>query len=265
MTASLRRIYAIMLRQVYVIRHSFPRLSMIVFWPTLQILTWGFFNKFLLLQSPAAAFTLSTLLGASLLAVFFERSNSQIMWGFLEDVWSRNIGNILITPITKWEILAGYLLSGCISVFIGITGASFFAAVLFGYSILDLGSYAFLFILNLILSGWCVGMLLIALILRFGSGGEFFGWMIASLLLPFVAVYYPVSIMPASFQHISWLLPPTYMFEALRQFIKKGSFNWEYFTRALVLNTVYFIACMRIFLWQLHKARQRGGLLSMGE
>ncbi|MDB5478370.1 MAG: type transporter [Alphaproteobacteria bacterium] len=265
MINSLRHIYALLLRQVYLIKRSPPRWISYVFWPTLQMIIWGYLNKFLYLQSGLAAFALTSLLGANLLVSFFERSNVQIMWGFLEDVWARNIGNVLISPIRPLEMLAGYILNGLIAVLIGMATAILVAYLLFDYSLFQTGIYLIPFISNLIMSGWCIGLLLISLLFRYGASGEHFGWMAAFIITPFIAVYYPVDILPLWAQKISWALPPTYVFEGLRQFIKTGTFNWALFRMSLLLNLGYFVLSIFVFMNQLNAARRRGGLFSMSE
>jgi ABC-2 type transport system permease protein len=265
MLDSLQRIFALFLRQIYLIRRSPPRWIAYMFWPTMQMVIWGYLNKFLYQQSSLANMTFTTLLGANLMLAFFERSNVQIMWGFLEDVWAKNIGNILITPIRPIEMLAGYVLNGLLAVLIGLSAASLFAYCMFDYSLFHVGIYLIPFIFNLILSGWCVGLFLISILFRYGASGEHFGWMAAFVLVPFAAVYYPVSVLPQWAQYISATLPPTHVFEGLRFLIKTQSFNWALFWKAFGLNIFWLIVSLFTFLHQLKKARQRGGLFSMSE
>lgn len=263
MTAMLRRFYAMFLRQVFLILRSPPRLISLVFWPTINMVIWGFLNKYLFLQNPIAGFTLSTLLGATLLNNFFERSNINTMFTFLEDVWARNLGNIVITPLRPLEMISGYILTGVFNLVIGVGTACIISYFLFGYSIFEIGAGLIPFIINLVISGWCVGIILICVVIRFGTSGEYFGWMLAVLLIPFIAVYYPVSILPSAMQYISWALPPTYIFEALREYIATGVVNWSYIKKASFLNIFYLDVMMYAFVYNLNKVRQKNGLLSM--
>ena len=263
MTDTLNRIYAIILRQFYVMRYSPPRILATCFWPTMQMVIWGFLNLFLTQQTNVAHITLSTFLGACLILNFFERSNVQTMWGFMEDVWGRNIANVLITPISAIELLAGYILNGFLYMALGVGVACVFAFMLFDYSIFQLGLNIIPYIVNLTIFGWSIGILLICLILRFGASGEHFAWLFAFILTPLVAVYYPVAILPAPMQALSWLLPPTYVFESLREQIAGQPLRMDYFLRGLGLNAVYLLVSGGVFHWELEKARVRGGLLSM--
>ena len=40
-TSALRRVGAMILRQVYVLRRSWPRLLELAYWPTMQLVLWG--------------------------------------------------------------------------------------------------------------------------------------------------------------------------------------------------------------------------------
>ena len=45
------RIYALFLRHFFLIRSSFPRLLDLIYWPTIQIILWGFISKFFTMHS----------------------------------------------------------------------------------------------------------------------------------------------------------------------------------------------------------------------
>ena len=49
--STLRRIGAMILRHVYVLRHSWPRLLELAYWPTMQLILWGFVTKFFMSHS----------------------------------------------------------------------------------------------------------------------------------------------------------------------------------------------------------------------
>ena len=41
------RMYALSIRHLYLIKSSFPRILDLIYWPTIQIILWGFISKFL--------------------------------------------------------------------------------------------------------------------------------------------------------------------------------------------------------------------------
>jgi ABC-2 type transport system permease protein len=259
------RIFALFLRQIYLIRRSPPRLVTYIFWPTIFMLVWGYFNKFLYGQMPNSGFVLSSLLGANLLMCVMERSNINVMMGFLEDVWSRNMGNILISPIRTHELIMALIINAIVATIIGVGSAFIIAYLLFDYNIFILSVSALGFFLNLLITGWAIGLMMVGMIFRFGTSGEYFGWMIAFLITPFVCVYYPVTVLPTAMQALAWCLPPTYVFEALRVLLKTGQFDWTLFYQGLGLNMVWMSVGLMIFVRAMNTARVRGGLLAMSE
>ena len=44
---NIKRSSSLILRHFYLIRSSFPRIFDLIYWPTVQILLWGFISKFL--------------------------------------------------------------------------------------------------------------------------------------------------------------------------------------------------------------------------
>ncbi|MDD5439486.1 MAG: ABC transporter permease, partial [Candidatus Omnitrophica bacterium] len=52
--------------------------------------------------------------------------------------------------------------------------------------------------------------------LHFGPASEWFIWPIPALISPFVGVLYPLSTLPHWMQTVGYILPPSYVFEALR-------------------------------------------------
>lgn len=262
---SLQRIYGLFLRQVYLIRRSPPRVISYAFWPTMDMTVWGFLNAYLYNDKKLLAFSMSVFLGARLLYSFSERSQVHIMWCFLEDVWAKNLGNILISPIRPLEMVAGFILNGFVSTTLGMACAYAAAYAVFDYSLVNIGVSALPMLGILILNSWWIGLVLITLVLRYGASGEHFGWMASFVILPFIAVFYPVSALPAMLQPVAWALPPTYVFEGLRDLIATGQLDMAKMGSGALLVVAYLLASIGLFLWQLNAARRRGGLLSMSE
>ena len=45
------RVYAMLLRYLYLLRSSWPRALELVYWPTIQMILWGFMSQFLMTNS----------------------------------------------------------------------------------------------------------------------------------------------------------------------------------------------------------------------
>ena len=65
------RIYALSLRHIYLIKGSLPRILDLIYWPTIQIILWGFISKFFTLHSDYYNNTVGIILSAAILYDFY--------------------------------------------------------------------------------------------------------------------------------------------------------------------------------------------------
>ncbi len=79
MALSLRRIGAMMLRHYYVLRGSWPRLIELAYWPTMQMIIWGFMTQFLATNSSWVAQAFGVLLAGVLLWDTLFRARSALL------------------------------------------------------------------------------------------------------------------------------------------------------------------------------------------
>jgi ABC-2 type transport system permease protein len=84
-------------------------------------------------------------------------------------------------------------------------------------------------------------------------------------LMPLACVYYPVTVLPSWLQYVAWALPPTYVFEGMRELLINHVFRTDLMLTALAINVVLFIASFAAFLALLRSARRAGSLIQGGE
>ena len=72
--ASLRRIRALVRRYIYLLRSSGVRLVELIYWPFLQMLTWGFLQRYLSETTSPLAQAAGVLIGSGLLWEILFRS-----------------------------------------------------------------------------------------------------------------------------------------------------------------------------------------------
>ena len=257
------RIHAMVLRQIYVLASSWPRVLEIVYWPAVSMLTWGFTQAWVG-QQGAGEFTLaaSTLLGGVLLWDILVRGGLGFSITFLEEMWSRNMGNLMMSPLTPLEFVLSLCAMSVIRLMIGLVPVSLIAIVLFGFNVWALGLPLLFFFLNLIVLAWAVSLAIAGLVLRHGMGAEGLAWTAIFILMPFSAVFYPVSVLPEAAQYVAWALPSSYVFEGMRTLIIDGVFRVDLVVTAAALNVLYLGAAIVIFLKVLESARVAGSLLS---
>lgn len=219
---SFGRIFAIVLRQFYLIRGSFSRIFPLFAWIAVDMVLWGFLTKYLNTVVSHGFDFVPVLLGAVLLWDFFIRIMQGVTMAFFEDVWSRNFLNIFATPLLVSEYVGGLVLSSIATSFVGLVVMLFIAVIFFKLSFFVYGLMIIPFLLVLFLFGISLGIFGSALVLRFGPAAEWFIWPIPALISPFAGVLYPISTLPRWMQFFSRLLPPSYVFEGLRAIISGG-------------------------------------------
>ncbi|NJO54697.1 MAG: ABC transporter permease [Bacteroidales bacterium] len=260
-----RRVGAMVLRYWYLLRSSWPRLLELVYWPAVQLLTWGFIQLYVADNATFFARAGGTFIGAVLLWDILMRGQLGFSVSFLEEMWARNMGNLLMSPLTTAEFVTSLMIMSIVRLAIGMVPVSVMAIAFFDFNIYGLGFALAAFFANLILTSWSVGLVVSGLVLRNGLGAEGLAWTIMFLFMPLACIYYPVAVLPAWLQNVAWLLPPTYVFEGMRALVIDHTFHADLMLQALVLNGVLFAAAAWAFSRLIESARDQGSLISAGE
>jgi len=262
---SARRIGAMVRRYWYLLRSSWPRFVELAYWPTVQMILWGFISQFFYAHSSWVAQAFGVLLAAVLLWDVLFRAELGFSVSFLEEMWSRNLGQLFVTPLRPYEFIAALMCMSAIRTLIGVVPAMLLAIPLYAFSIFELGLPLIAFFVNLMVTGWVVGLFVIALILRHGLGAESLAWLAIFALAPLSGIYYPIDTLPGWLQPVSWALPSAHVFEGMRAVLIEGSFCLDLLVNAVLLNLVYLAAGTATFLYTFQVARRRGLLLQIGE
>ena len=263
--ASLRRIGALVRRYMYLLRSSGIRLIELIYWPFLQMLTWGFLQKYLAGTTSPLAQAAGVLIGGVLLWDILFRSKIGFSTTFIEEMWSRNLGNLLTSPLHPFELVAALSVWSVIRLAVSMVPVTVAAYFFFGFNLLSLGLALAAFFAVLVLTSWSLGLVSAGVILRYGLGAEELAWSLAFILLPLSCVYYPVSVLPGWLKPIALTLPPTHVFEGMRSILLHGVVNVTELWWALGLNAVYLSIGYLAFRWFLRGARINGSLLQLGE
>jgi len=252
------RVFAIVLRQYYLIRASFSRVLPLFIWVAVDIILWGFLTRYLNSVALSGVNFVLAMLGAVLLWDFFIRIMQGVTMAFFEDVWSRNFLNLFSTPILVSEYLAGLVASSMVTSLVGIVVMIILASVVFGLSFLSYGIVIVPCLLVLFMFGIALGIAASALVLRLGPAAEWFIWPIPAIISPFVGVLYPITILPGWMQAVSLALPPSYVFEALRATAKHQAVSWLVLLASIILAAVYILLACRYFIATYRQAVRTG-------
>ncbi len=257
----LQRAYAIVLRQYYLIRGSATRIVPLFGWVAIDILLWGFITRFLNSVSNPGYNFVPALLGAVLFWDFMQRVMQGVSMSFLEDVWSRNFLNFFATPLQLSEYLAGLIFTSIAGSAIGLAAMLLLASLGFGLSLFAYGVALFPFLLVLFLFGITLGIIAVGTVLRLGPAAEWFIWPIPALISPFVGVFYPLSTLPVPMRAVSYILPPSYVFEGMRAIVRGESLPGGTLLLAIGLSGVYLLLACTFFA-SVHRRAVRTGLLA---
>jgi ABC-2 type transport system permease protein len=265
LTIAPHRIGAMILRYWYLLMSSWPRLLELIYWPALQIITWGFLQTYIAANAGFFANAGGTLIGAVILWDILFRGQLGFSISFLEEMWARNLGNLMMSPLTPIEFLLALMAMSVIRLAIGVIPMTLLALVFFHFNVYSLGLPLIAFFCNLIFTSWAVGIFVSGLVLRNGLGAESIVWTLMFALMPLACVYYPVQVLPDWLQYVAWSLPPTYVFEGMRAVLIDHVFRTDLMLAALGLNALLLLASFAAFLALLRSARRAGSLLSGGE
>jgi ABC-2 type transport system permease protein len=205
------------------------------------------------------------LLSAVLLWDVLFRGQLGVSVSFFEEMWSRNLGHLFVSPLRAHELIVALMTMSLIRTLIGVVPASLLAIAFFGFSVYSLGLSLAAFFFNLIVLGWAVGLAVAGLVLRHGLGAESLAWVAIFALAPLSGIYYPVSVLPEWLQVVAWALPSSHVFEGMRAILVEGTVRLDLMVSAALLNVVYLGAGALIFLAYFRGARVHGQLLQMGE
>ncbi len=263
--ASLRRVRALVRRHAYLLVKSWPRMVSMAYYPTVTMVLWAFLTLYLapttsVLQSAPGFF-----IGAVLLWDVLFRGQLGVSLTYVEEVYSRNLGNLFVSPLTLPEFIAAQLVMSLLRTLVGVGGACIFAYLLFRYSIFSLGVPLISFMTELLIFGWAIGLAVSGMIMRWGLGAEELAWAAIFLIAPVSGVYYPIAVLPGWLQSIAYALPSAHVFEGMRSVLLTGMFRWDHFWAALALDLVYIGLGAGLFTLAIRYARNHGSLLQMGE
>jgi ABC-2 type transport system permease protein len=264
-TFSFSRVGAMVRRYWYLLSSSWPRILDLIYWPAVQMLMWGFLQMYVAQKTGFFVRAGGVFIGSVLLWDILFRGQLGFSISFLEEMYARNLGNIMMSPLRPVEFIAALMIMSIVRLAIGMIPVSLLAIAFFGFNVWSLGLALAAFFANLILTSWSIGIFVAGLLLRNGLGAESMAWTIMFLFLPLTCVYYPVEVLPHWLQYVAWSLPPTYVFEGMRALLIEHVFRADLMVRAFAFNVALFAAASFAFVKLLGSARKQGSLLQTGE
>jgi ABC-2 type transport system permease protein len=230
------------------------------FWPAMDLMLWGFVTMYLLKLHGSAPALVTFLLGAMIFWDILYRAQQSVSISYLEDVWSRNLLNVFVAPVTVTEFIAATYVIGLMKIAIIVTSLSLMALVFYSFNLLSMGFALIPLFANLVLLGWSMGLATTALLLRWGQAAEALAWAVPFAIQPLSAVFYPVSVLPAWLRPVALALPSTHVFEGMRAVLSGSGLSSEHLAWAFGLNLLYMLLASLLFKRIFNEARASGRL-----
>ena len=250
-------IRGLLLQEYYVTLHSYEALFALIVFPSMMVAVFGFLSLYLSKILPHTV-THSLLTGIIFWQVIFVMQYAT-SFSTLWNVRSRNLSNMFVAPISLPEYLFAQALSGVGKAFCMFLFLSFCSFGLFHINVFSLGMLNLLFsFISLSLFGFSFGIIALGLIFRFGTRIQVVAWGMLPILQPLTAAVYPISVLPVFVQPISYLFPPTYVFEAIRQGYLYPGVQWELIGISFFLNIVYLFGGLWFFNKMFTNSKKEG-------
>lgn len=260
---SLSRVYAIFVRQMFLLRSNLTRLASIFLWLIIDIIQWGFISRYLGSLGEDTFSFITVILGAVILWGFMSRIQQGILMAFLEDIWSQNFINFFASPLKIREYLSGLVLTSITTGLAGFIVLVAIAGVAFDYNVLRTGFLLLPFMLILLIFGIAMGIFVSAIIFRLGPSAEWLGWPVPMVLSIFAGVYYPISTLPETLRVFAKLIPPAYVFESMRSILATGIFSGDLISNLItgaLLAVVYLVMMSAFFIYIYRKNLKSGNI-----
>jgi ABC-2 type transport system permease protein len=220
------RVRAVARRHAYVLQRAPQRWFDVVFWPVVDAVLFGSLGVYFSRQAHTGKAGVAFLLTGILLFHVVFQAEISVSTGFMEETWSRNLLNLLVTPLTEVEYVAGVALFGLLKLAIGVSVVAVAAFALFAFNITTLGLSLLPIVALLLVVGWSVALFVVGLVLRVGQGAEILAWGLLALVMPLSGIFYPISALPGVLQPIAIVLPTTHVFAAARVVVAGHPLPW---------------------------------------
>lgn len=243
------------------------RLFLIIVWPIIDLLIWGFTTIYLTKTSQQSNSFIIMIVGTFILWNITIKAQQEISGQFMQDVFSKNFNNLLVTPLRESEIIISLILSSFVKIALVFLSLYIFALIFFSVKFADIKFLIIILsLINLFVFGWSLGIIATAFIVRFGHRANFLTWSLAFLAQPFSCVFYPRIILPKLLYLISLLSPISYIFEILRNIFfneTSGLPIVQSLIIASILNFIFILISYIFFKKMLFVAKMKCKLIHL--
>ncbi len=259
----LYRINALLLKYYYITINRIDRIFDIIYWPFVSLLLWGFTSTFI--DKAANLNLISVMIGGFMLWILVWRATQDMAVFVLEDFWSDNLYHLFSSPVRLSEHVISIVLLGFLRAFLTFGVMVVIGILVYSFNIFTLNP-GFLAIAMFLLSifGWALGLLVIALIIKWGQRIQVLAWSIVWLVQPFSCIFYPLESLPRWAQYVAKVMPTTYIFENLRNVVYHNTIDYRGMVYAFIISVVMVVLMVFFLKWSFESSRKSGLLAKSG-
>lgn len=253
---SWKRMYALMVRHALPLKRDFDLLSDMIYWPLVDTFTWGLATEwFSSTGSDTTQLVLSVLVAIVVWNVIW-RSQAEVSRNLIDEMWNNNLINMFSSPLTLAEWIGSVLLQSIIKMFGSVAVISAVMLGLYAVNVFSIGWWIVAFFVSAVITGWATGFLAAAIVIRYGPKMQTVVWTLPGVLWPLSAVFFPVEQLPHALQYVSYAIPTTYIFEAMRALVFEGSIPTQYIWFSYGLGIVYLALAIWLFVGRFKKSKE---------
>ena len=251
------RIYFIARRTFMLTFRGLDPLSDFFYWPLFDIILWGLAGTWISEVGGDNQFAV-VILSSLVLWQACYRSNLDISFNLLNEMWAHNIINLFVTPLSIQEWAVSVMLTGALNACISAVCGTLAVWFLYHVSVISMGWILLPIFVMLFISGWVIGLACASVLITIGPSVQKLVWIMGWFFTPFTGIFYPVESMPLWAQTIAYSVPMTYFFKFFRTYSLDGRLDWHLFLMGACMNFVYLAIAFTSFIWLFHRSRARG-------
>lgn len=251
------RIKAVLLQELYITRGSLEIIVDLFYTSLMTVVVFGLVSGFLTgVMNPNTG---SYLLLGMLLWDVIRVNQYSITVGSLWNIWSHNLSNMFVAPLSLAEYITAHVLSGLLKTLVIFAMISTIAAMWFHFQIWRVGAMNLaLFLANLTIFAWAIGLVLLGIVFLLGTRIQALAWGAIFIFQPLTAAFFPLQVLPPAVRAVAYGIPPTWVFESARRALVHPSVDWTAAGIAFGENMLYLGAGILAFYLMWARSRESG-------
>jgi ABC-2 type transport system permease protein len=178
-------------------------------------------------------------------------------------MWSKSIKNTFVAPVKSYHLIFGSLIFGVLRGTVVFAILALVSYYLVGFKFLQGGLIpVVVFLAGVFAVAAVIGIAVCISILTFGQKADVAAWSLSGVILLVSGIYYPVNVLPPSFQLLARAIPLTYFLEYYRSVYIPGQHN---ILLGAALAILYLMVGLLAFDMAIERARRTGILLRLSE